>query len=118
MKKVLLTLPNSIAGTLILKGYKQGFKSCGAFVMEKDARELTIDDIKRFKPDIIFGYDYGFLFNAKDEVKALLDSKNEIIICEALNTLRQIGGLDGINKQDILNKVTDENKKALIESLF
>lgn len=69
MKKVLLTLPNSIAGTLILKGYKQGFKSCGAFVMEKDARELTIDDIKRFKPDIIFGYDYGFLFNAKDEVK-------------------------------------------------
>ena len=61
--------------------------------------------------------EYG-LVNAKDEVKALLDSKNEIIICEALNTLRQIGGLDGINKQDILNKVTDENKKALIESLF
>ena len=61
--------------------------------------------------------EYG-LVNAKDEVKALLDSKNEIIICEALSTLRQIGGLDGINKQDILNKVTDENKKALIESLF
>lgn len=62
MKKVLITLPNSIAGTLILKGFKQGFKSNSCFVMEKDLRELTVQDIERFKPNIIFGYDYGFLF--------------------------------------------------------
>ena len=68
MKKVLITLPNSIAGTLILKGYKQGFKSNGCFVMEKDLRELQIDDVKRFKPDIIFGYDYGFLFGDNKEL--------------------------------------------------
>lgn len=68
MKKVLITLPNSIAGTLILKGFKQGFKSNGCFVRDVDLRELTVDDIKRFKPDIIFGYDYGFLFGEDREL--------------------------------------------------
>lgn len=68
MKKVLVTLPNSIAGTLILKGFKQGFKSNSCFVMEKDLRELTVEDIERFKPDIIFGYDYGFLFGDDKEL--------------------------------------------------
>lgn len=69
MNKVLITLPNSIAGTLIMKGFKQGFKSNGCFVMEKDLRELSTDDIKCFKPDIIIGYDYGFLFCDNDELK-------------------------------------------------
>ena len=68
MKKVLVTLPNSIAGTLILKGFKQGFKSNSCFVLEKDLRELTVQDIERFKPDIIFGYDYGFLFGDDKEL--------------------------------------------------
>ena len=76
MKKVLITLPNSIAGTLILKGYKQGFKSNGCFVLEKDLRELQTDDIKRFKPDIIFGYDYGFLFGDNKELtQYILENK-------------------------------------------
>lgn len=78
MKKVLLTLPNSIAGTLILKGFRQGFKSNGCFVMEKDLRELEIEDIKRFKPDIILGYDYGFLFCDNVELKKyILAHKDE-----------------------------------------
>lgn len=76
MLKVLLTLPNSIAGTLILKGFKQGFKSNGCFVMEKDLRELTVEHIKRFKPDIIFGYDYGFLFGDDDDVKDYILKNN------------------------------------------
>ena len=78
MKKVLITLPNSIAGTLILKGFKQGFKSNGCFVRDVDLRELTVDDIKRFKPDIIFGYDYGFLFGEDRELTDyILEHKNE-----------------------------------------
>ncbi len=76
MKKVLITLPNSIAGTLILNGYKQGFKSNGCFVFSKDLRELEIDDIKRFKPDIIFGYDYGFLFGDNKNLTDYILSDN------------------------------------------
>lgn len=78
MKKVLITLPNSIAGTLILKGFRQGFKSNGCFILEKDLRDLEIDDIKRFKPDMIFGYDYGFLFSDDEELKKyILEHKTE-----------------------------------------
>ena len=69
MNKVLITLPNSIAGTLIMRGFKQGFKSNGCFVMAKDLRELSVEDISRFKPDIIIGYDYGFLFCDNEELK-------------------------------------------------
>lgn len=69
MKKVLITFPNSIAGTLIMRGFKQGFKSNGCFVMAKDLRELSIEDIQRFKPDIIIGYDYGFMFCDNEELK-------------------------------------------------
>lgn len=69
MLKVLITLPNSIAGTLILNGFSKGFKSNGCFVFQKDLRELTVKDVQRFKPDIIFGYDYGFLFSDDEDLK-------------------------------------------------
>lgn len=68
MQKVLITLPNSIAGSLIMKGFKAGFKSNGCYVLEKDLKQLTIEDIERFKPDIVFGYDYGFLLPGKMEI--------------------------------------------------
>lgn len=63
MKKVLSILPVSIAGTLIIKGFSSGFKSNGCFVLEKDVRELTPEDLENFKPDIIFGYDYSYMHN-------------------------------------------------------
>lgn len=72
MKKILITTPNSIAGSLILKGFCAGFKSNGCRLLEKDLRELKIEDIKRFKPDIIFGYDYGFLFSNDTELKTFI----------------------------------------------
>lgn len=77
MIKVLITLPNSIAGTLIMRGFKQGFKSNSCFVMAKDLRELCIEDVKRFKPDIIMGYDYGFLFCDNEELKKYILENSE-----------------------------------------
>lgn len=56
--------------------------------------------------------------DAAEEVKELLNSGNEVVICEALGTLKQIDALDGIDKNEILSKIKDENQKALIESLF
>lgn len=76
MKKVLITLPNSIAGSLIMRGFSAGFRANGCHVLEKDLRELSINDIKRYNPDIILGYDYGFLFyEQKDLVDYILNSE-------------------------------------------
>ena len=69
MKKILNILPNSIAGTLILRGFSTGFRANGMYVLEKDFRELKIEDIEIFKPDMIFGYDYGFLMSENNELK-------------------------------------------------
>lgn len=78
--KILVTYPNSIAGTLILKGFADGFLKNSCTVMAKDLRELQPEDIITFKPDIIFGYDYGFLFYDNLELnQTILNSSAKII---------------------------------------
>lgn len=58
------------------------------------------------------------LTTAEENIKTLLNSQNEILICEAVSALKQINKLDNISKESILSKVTDENKKAIINSMF
>ncbi len=58
------------------------------------------------------------LTTAEENIKNLLNSHNEILLCEAVSALKQLNKLDGINKEDVLAKVHDENKKAIINSLF
>lgn len=58
------------------------------------------------------------LSQTDEEIKALLESENEILLCEAVQSLKQIDKLDGVDKDKVLNKVLDENKRALIQSLF
>ena len=58
------------------------------------------------------------LTQAAEEVKSLLNSENEILLCEAVIALKNLNMLDGINKDEIIGKVKDENKKALIQSLI
>ena len=73
MKKVLLTLPDNIAGKLITKGFSAGFKSNGCFVLCKELKDLSVSDVEKFRPDIVFGYDYGFLYSGKmDLIEYLL----------------------------------------------
>lgn len=75
MYKILITLPNSIAGTLIMNGFKQGFEANGCVVKDKDLRELSIDYIEKFNPDIIFGYDYGYLFSDDNDLREYIETK-------------------------------------------
>lgn len=78
MKRILITSPNSIAGSLILNGFKSGFKANSCYILEKDAKNLSIEDIEKFKPDIIFGYDYGFLLPAKmDLIDYIINNKEK-----------------------------------------
>jgi len=74
MKKVLIILPQSIGGEKVLRGFAEGFKANGCFVQIKDLRKLTVSDVKIFKPDIIFGYDYGFLYSSNLELKKYIKS--------------------------------------------
>lgn len=58
------------------------------------------------------------LSQAINEVRALLDSNNEILLCEVVGTLKQLDALADVDKDAVVDKVKDENKKALLESLF
>lgn len=79
MRKILIILPKSIAGGLIMNGFAEGFELNKCKVFKKQVDELTFDDIQSFKPDIILGYDYSFLMDEncteiieKSECKNLL----------------------------------------------
>lgn len=63
MKKVLIILPKSIAGALIMKGFAYGFEVNKCRVLTKELDKLIIEDIDNFSPDVIFGYDYSFLMD-------------------------------------------------------
>ena len=58
------------------------------------------------------------LIQAQQEINELLDGNDEIILCEAVITLKQLNLLESVDKETVLNKVHDENKKALIQSLI
>lgn len=61
MKRVLTLLPKSIAGSLIIESFASGFAMNKCRVLSKEIDKLTEEDVKNFKPDMIFGYDYSFL---------------------------------------------------------
>ena len=57
------------------------------------------------------------LTEAADSIKKLLERESEIVVCEALSTLKQIGCLDGIDINAVSSKIKNDNIKAVIENL-
>ncbi len=57
------------------------------------------------------------LVNAISEIKDLLNSKNEIVICEAINTLKILNAVDDIDISVISEKIQNSNIKAIIENI-
>ena len=55
--------------------------------------------------------------NAQPDLIKLLNSDNEIIICNALQTLKSINKLDGVDIKSISEKINNLNIKAVVESL-
>lgn len=58
------------------------------------------------------------LINAFDRLKTLLDNSDEIVLCETVSALKSIGKLNEVSKDEILNKIKDENIKAIILNMF
>jgi len=61
MKKIIVLLPENLIGKVIMKGFARGFELNKCCVLKKNITELTSEDVEKFKPDMIFGYDYSFL---------------------------------------------------------
>lgn len=72
MKKVLVILPKSIAGELIMKSFASGFEVNDCFVMAQEIDKVSSETLNYFRPDMIIGYDYSFLMdeNCKKAVDA------------------------------------------------
>lgn len=58
------------------------------------------------------------ILDAKNSLKKLLETSNDRITCEIINTLKSINGLDNLNQEKILNKIVDNNIKAIVKSCF
>lgn len=58
------------------------------------------------------------LVQSVNDIKLLLEVDDEILLCEIVGTLKQLNALNDVNKSSVIAKVHDENKKALLESLF
>lgn len=53
-----------------------------------------------------------------DKLKALSGSDNQTIILKTIEVIKNLGKLSEINKNEALTKISDENIKAIIQSLF
>lgn len=63
-----------------MDGLADGFKTNGCIVLSKVVDELTESDIKRFKPEMILGYDYSFLMD-ENCTKLVKESGCKNIVC-------------------------------------
>lgn len=58
------------------------------------------------------------LKEASSEIKNLLNSENEIVICEVISTLKEIDELNTVNKSEVLGKLKSDNIKAIVENYW
>lgn len=58
------------------------------------------------------------LTDALNELKSLINSSNQTIILKTVEVLKSLNKLEEIDKDEVLNKITDENIKLIIQSLL
>lgn len=88
-------------------------------------KKLFVDELSE-KSDFVFSalelVQELNLTEAFDKLKALLSSQNQTngqtIILKTVEVIKHLGKLNEINKDEILTKISDENIKAIIQSLF
>ncbi|UKI41557.1 MAG: hypothetical protein L6V95_00300 [Candidatus Melainabacteria bacterium] len=63
IKTILVILPKSIAGSLILKGLGFAFNEIGFNVVIINIDDFHEDIIKKYNVQIVLGYDYSYLMD-------------------------------------------------------
>lgn len=77
IKTILIILPKSIAGTLILKGLSLALNEIGYKIIIADIKNINDEIIKNYNVQIILGYDYSYLMD--NELNNLLSKYQNII---------------------------------------
>jgi len=78
-------------------------------------------ELKRGSDFVFFALELAQELNLpeiSDRVKLLLESSNQTLVLRAVEVLKSINKLDEVDKNVILSKISDNNIKAIIESLF
>jgi len=84
-------------------------------------KNLFQDELKVGSDFIFFALDLAQELNLPeiaDKLKLLLASSNQTLVLRAVEVLKSINKLDGVDKNSVLEKIQDDNIKAIIESLF
>ena len=100
----------------LLKGQQEYFWNAQKNLVKNELAEKTVPAY-RISSALRVICDYN-LVQSHDDIKKLFDSDNEILICEAAAALKNLNKLDGVDKVKLLDKIHDDNKKALIQSMF
>ena len=100
----------------LLKGQQEYFWNAQKNLVKNELDEKTVPAY-RISSALRVICDYN-LVQFHDDIKKLFDSDNEILICEAAAALKSLNKLDGVDKIKLLDKIHDDNKKALIQSMF
>lgn len=58
------------------------------------------------------------IVGAFDKLKELLNSTNQTVILKTIEVIKSINKLEDVNQSDVLTKISDENIKLIIQSLF
>lgn len=58
------------------------------------------------------------LKEASSEVKALLNSDSEIVVCEVISTLKELDELDAVNKDEVLTRLKNDNIRAIANNYW
>ena len=111
MKKILIISPRSIAGELIMNGFADGFVQNKCKVLKKIVDEISKEDIEKFSPDMIFGYDYSFLMD-KNCTEIVKNSNCKNIVCYFADEPRGKFALG--EKKELYKKLKEFNPKIFI----
>ena len=84
-------------------------------------KSIFQQELKRGSDFVFFALELAQELNLPeilDRVKLLLESSNQTLVLRAVEVLKSINKLDEVDKNVILAKISDNNIKAIIESLF
>lgn len=84
-------------------------------------KELFVNELVYSSDFVMHALDLVQELNIVDafgKLKELLNSNNQTIILKSVEVIKSIGKLDEVNQADVLEKISDENIRLIIQSLF
>ena len=84
-------------------------------------KEILITDINldsQFLTDTLNLISEFQLIEAKNTLLKLLKVSNDSVSCEIITCLKSLNCLDELNQDEVINKIADNNIKAIVKSCF